>query len=317
MLMDLKPNELFEYKGSSPCPDDIDEFWDESIEEMEKLDANIELVPDFRKYKNSEVLNLYYTGIDGSRIHAKYARPKKCKKAPVIFFFHGYSSRSADWLDLLSYVSEGYCVAALDCRGQGGLSEDHGVVNGNTHNGHIIRGLVSDTPKDLLFRKIFLDTAQLVRIVEKFDEVDENKMFTMGGSQGGGLSLVCAALSPQIKKSVSFEPFLCDYKRVWEMDRADHAYLELKNFFRKFDPRHERENEIFMRLGYIDVANITHRIKAEVLMFTGLLDPVCPPSTQFAAYNRITSKKDVIIYHDFGHEGLPESKEIALEWLEK
>ncbi len=40
-------------------------------------------------------------------------------------------------------------------------------------------------------------------------------------------------------------------------------------------------------------------------MFTGLMDTICPPSTQFAAYNKITSKKGVVIYPDFGHEGLP------------
>jgi cephalosporin-C deacetylase len=35
------------------------------------------------------------------------------------------------------------------------------------------------------------------------------------------------------------------------------------------------------------------------------MDNICPPSTQFAAYNKITSKKRTVIYPDFGHEGLP------------
>jgi cephalosporin-C deacetylase len=42
-----------------------------------------------------------------------------------------------------------------------------------------------------------------------------------------------------------------------------------------------------------------------VLMGITLMDNICPPSTQFAAYNRITSKKEAVIYRDFGHEGLP------------
>ena len=41
------------------------------------------------------------------------------------------------------------------------------------------------------------------------------------------------------------------------------------------------------------------------MMVTGLMDNICPPSSQFAAYNKITSPKDVVIYPDFGHEGLP------------
>ena len=40
-------------------------------------------------------------------------------------------------------------------------------------------------------------------------------------------------------------------------------------------------------------------------MFTGLMDTICPPSSQFAAYNKITAKKDIVIYPDFTHEPLP------------
>ena len=40
-------------------------------------------------------------------------------------------------------------------------------------------------------------------------------------------------------------------------------------------------------------------------MGVGLMDTICPPSTQYAAFNRITSPKRTVIYPDFGHEGLP------------
>ena len=43
----------------------------------------------------------------------------------------------------------------------------------------------------------------------------------------------------------------------------------------------------------------------QVLLAVGLTDEVCPPSTQFAAYNKISSDKSVEIYPDFGHEPLP------------
>jgi cephalosporin-C deacetylase len=55
--------------------------------------------------------------------------------------FHGYTLNSGDWTDKLLWVAAGYSVAALDCRGQGGVSEDLGGVKGDTLNGHIIRGL--------------------------------------------------------------------------------------------------------------------------------------------------------------------------------
>jgi|GEM_PF-2913200 len=36
-----------------------------------------------------------------------------------------------------------WLMAAMDCRGQGGSSEDSGGVKGNTLCGHIIRGLAN------------------------------------------------------------------------------------------------------------------------------------------------------------------------------
>jgi cephalosporin-C deacetylase len=100
-------------------------------------------------------------------------------------------------------------------------------------------------------------------------------------------------------------PFLTDYQRVWELDLAKDAYAELYEWFRRFDPLHEREKEVFTNLGYIDVQHLASRVRADVLMGVGLGDTVCPPSTQFAAYNKITSPKELRLYPDYKHEGLP------------
>jgi cephalosporin-C deacetylase len=228
--------------------------------------------------------------------------------------FHGYSANSGDWIDKLAYAGQGLTVAALDCRGQGGLSEDNTPVKGNTLHGHFIRGL-DDAPDKLLFRRIFLDTVQLARVVMSFPENDPLRVGTLGCSQGGALSIACAALELRIARCVSVFPFLSDYKRIWDLDLAKDAYAELRTFFRFFDPRHEREEEIFTRLGYIDVKNLAPRIKAKVLMGLSLMDPVCPPSTQFAVYNAIAGDKECIIYPDFAHEPLPGFHDRAFDFL--
>jgi len=108
---------------------------------------------------------------------------------------------------------------------------------------------------------------------------------------------------------------LCDYKRVWEIELAVAAYQELKDYFRRFDPRHEREDEIFTKLGYIDNQHLAPWIQAETLFVTSLMDTVCPPSTQFAAYNKITAPKSMILYPDFGHEGLPDAADKVFEFM--
>ena len=144
----------------------------------------------------------------------------------------------------------------------------------------------------------------------------DEKVAVMGGSQGGGLSLVCAGLEPRIAKAAVDYPFLCDYKRVWQLNRTvQGAYSELRCFFRDFDPLHQREEEIFRALGYIDAQNFAPRIRARVLMAIPLMDEICPPSTQFAAYNKITAPKQLCLYPDWGHEYIPTHADLVYHFL--
>jgi cephalosporin-C deacetylase len=309
LIFDLPFEQLPSYQGRNPRPQDFDAYWEKGLAEMRATDPQVELIPAEFKVVNAACFHLYFTGVGGARIHAKLIHPvKSLHPHPAILLFHGYTGDSGDWSDKLNYVVEGITVAALDCRGQAGLSEDKSIVVGNTQHGHIIRGLedaLNGKPEKLLFRQIFLDTAQLAKIVMEMPEVDENRVGATGASQGGALTVACAALEPRIKRAAPVYPFLSDYKRVWEMDQAKDAYLELQEFFRYSDPTHALEDNIFEKLGYIDIQFLASHIQAEVLWGLGLMDTVCPPSTQFAVYNKIVSPKSMTIFPDFGHELLP------------
>ncbi len=304
-LIDLPLPELRRYAGKNPRPADFDAYWKRALAELATVDPRAELKPASFSAPGCECFDLWFTSAGGARIYAKYARPKGPGPHPAVLQFHGYSMNSGDWFDKLGWPAAGLAIAAMEVRGQGGKSEDPGGVKGTTLRGHIVRGLDDPDPDKLAYRQIYLDTVQLARVVMGFAETDKTRVGCWGQSQGGALALACAALEPRIRRCAPVFPFLCDYRRVWEMDQAKDAYFELTNFFRLFDPRHEREEEIFTKLGYIDCQHLAARIKAEVLMFTGLMDTICPPSSQFAAYNRIASNKDVVIYPDYAHESLP------------
>jgi cephalosporin-C deacetylase len=310
-LIDKPLPELFEYRGRNPRPDDFDAYWTQALAELDATDPQPELQPStVVASDNVECFDLWFRSVGGARVYAKYVRPKTresspAPRRPAVLQFHGYAGHTGDWLDKFGWAAEGFCYAAMDVRGQGGRSEDNGQVKGTTLRGHIVRGLDDPDPRKLAFRQVFLDTAQLARVVMRMPEVDPNRVGCCGASQGGALSLACAALEPRIRRAAPVYPFLCDYQRVWELDLAKDAYEELRLFFRFHDPRHERVKDIFTKLGYVDVQHLAPRVRAEVLMFTGLMDPICPPSSQFAAYNKITSKKDLVIYPDFAHEALP------------
>ena len=308
--------ELYQYEGRNEKPADFDEYWDRAVAEMEALGTDCQLTPAALKLPGVECFEMYFTGVGGARIHCRYARPARREgKLPAVCIFHGYSGSCGEFAQLLPWVAAGFAAASMDCRGQGGVSEDIIPVKGNTFHGHIIRGLDDPDPDKLYFRNVFLDTAQLARIVMAMDEVDETRVGALGGSQGGGLTLACAALTPNLNRAAPRCPFLCDYRRIWEMDLDVNSYVELKEYFRHTDPHHERETEFFTKLGYIDNKNLAPRIRAEVKMFTGLMDMICPPSSQFAAYNGIPGKKSVELYPDFGQEDYPDQYDISLAFM--
>lgn len=315
---ELPLEELKKYQGINPKPRDFDSFWEEGIHELDSIDPNIELIPSDFEFPFGKAFHLYFTGTKGARVYAKLLRPLPGKDlGPGVLTFHGYSGNSGGWSEKptkLAYVAAGFTVLSLDCRAQGGNSFDAGSRRGWSLRGHIVRG-VKDIPQNLYYRDVFLDTVRLARILMSFDEVDHNRIGVTGESQGGALSLACAALVPEIRKVAPIFPFLCDYMRAWQFDTEDNAYKEIREYLRRFHPQDQCTVELFEKLGYIDVQHLADRVKGEVLIGIGLADTRCPPSTQFAVYNKLKCAKALEIYPNYGHERLPGHNDRIFQFL--
>lgn len=304
--IDLPLRELREYMGKSPRPSDYDAYWARALRTLDTQPMEYSLEPAEVSFPGVECCHLWFTGVGGARVHARFLRPQNtAEKYPAVLLFHGYEGSSKDWFSKLPFAQSGMAVAALDVRGQAGLSEDNLTVQGSTFQGHIVRGVCDPDPDKLFFRNIYLDTVQLARIVAGMPRVDERRLYTAGFSQGGALSLVCSALSGLVRRTVAGYPFLSDFRRVLELDYPNRAYDELKLYFRLRDPQHQTEDAFFGRLGYIDIQWMAERLRNPVRMYTGLCDTICPPSTQFAVYNKIAAPKELVVYPDFTHEELP------------
>lgn len=305
LTFDMPFDELLTYQGSTPRPDDFDEYWARGLADLAAQPADVEITPAEFQTPFARCSHLWFTGTGGARVHAKLLQPVAATEPhPAVLEFHGYTGYSGDWVSKLPYVARGYTVAALDCRGQGGLSTDELPVAGWSMATYLLRG-IDDTPDNLLYRHLYLDTVRLARIVLEMSDVDADRVGATGYSQGGGLTLACAALEPRIRRAAPVYPFLSDYRRAWSLDLEKAPYDEIREYFRKRDPRHQREEEVFTRLGYVDVQHLAPRVRAETMMTVSLSDKVCPPSTQFAAYNKLTCEKSYLLYPDHAHEVLP------------
>ncbi|GFH43307.1 acetylxylan esterase [Lactococcus hodotermopsidis] len=303
-MIDL--SKLEDYKGTGNKPADFDDYWDKALAELADFPLNYELTEIAFKSNVARAYHLWFTAPDGARIHAQFLTPKETtgKKFKGLLQFHGYHGDSGDWVDKIGAVAEGFVVAALDARGQGGLSEDNTVTAGGVMKGLIIRGM-EEGADNLYYKRVFLDCAHLAKILMSLDFVDETRVFAQGASQGGALTIACAALVPEIKKVIATYPFLCDYRKAYNLGAQTSAFEEIPYWFQFRDPLHKQENEIFETLSYIDLQHLAPRIKAEVAWVMGLQDEVVPPETQLSAYLNITSKKQLIPVYEYGHEYLP------------
>jgi len=169
----MHDGELSSYRGSDPCPSDFDAFWAERMDEADALEFDIARA-ELPHAPSCEFLDVWFSGIDGSRLHAKYIRRASRladgsvtsdSSNPLVLQFHGYPGSSRSWFEQCSFVGMGMSVLALDCPGQGGPSQDLGGYPGPTVSGHIIAGLSGD-PAELYYVRLHQDIRIMMRIVQ-------------------------------------------------------------------------------------------------------------------------------------------------------
>lgn len=303
---------LDRYRGSDQRPGDFDAFWSARMDEADTVDLEYELVPaNLPPSSSCEFFDVWFTGIDGARLHAKYIRVRgtgedgreaRYGSRPLVLQFHGYPGSSRSWFEQCSFAGMGMSILALDCPGQGGPSQDLGGFPGTTVSGHIIAGL-SGAPADLYYVRLHQDIRILRRIVQTCPEFSHSRIFVNGASQGGALGLATCALNADfVDRAAILYPFLSDFRLVWELGADEIAYEGLRYYTRWFDAEGEDAFQAFAKLAYIDTKNFAQMVRCPVLFGTGTADDICPVATQFAVYNNLECEKRREFFEGFGHE---------------
>ena len=317
MAKEFSLRKLKTYRGTGDRPQDFDHFWNQRIKMLDEvnLDVSITTALDIG-FEHFDVYALTFTSFDGARIHAKYIRPKTSQPVPCVLQFHGYPGSSRPYLEHASFVDAGMAVIAMDCRGQGGFSQDIGGIQGTTVSGHLVAGL-DDCLENMLYVKIYSDVYLVSRIAKQLVDIDESRIYANGASQGAALATVCAALNPSIKKVALLYPFLSDFERVFDLDYDQVAYEGLRYYSRWFDPDGRNKHKMFNRLAYIDVRHFAPRVQSEVLFGISMADTVCPISTQYAVYNNLNVKKKLVCYPGKSHEPIYAFDDLILPFIDE
>ena len=154
------------YYGATPKPADFEAFWQARMAEADAvpLDYTVTQAKEVPSWDGCDFLDLWFTGMAGARIYAKYLRPHSDKPVPLVLQFHGYPGASRSFAEQASFAGMGMALIAMDCPGQAGYSVDAGGFLGTTVSGHIVAGL--DGPAEgMYYVRLHQNIRILCRIV--------------------------------------------------------------------------------------------------------------------------------------------------------
>jgi cephalosporin-C deacetylase len=304
-LYDLPLAQLEQHRCAAPEPPGLDAFWTRTLEEARALAT----APRFEPHRPDAygalaVDDVTFSGFGGDPIRGWFLRPRAAT-APLacLVSFIGYGGGRSFPVDHALYAAAGHAVLVMDTRGQGGewlpgATGDPGAgASGAEHPGVMTRGVGS--PETYYFRRLYADAVRAVETAAEHPLVDRGRIAVAGFSQGGGLSLAAAALAPElVGLCMAGMPYLCDIERGSQI-APEAPYTELTRYL-ALHP--ERQDEIVATLRHVDCALLASRITARCIVSVGLMDPICPPSTVYAAYNAITAPKELCVFPYGTHE---------------
>lgn len=286
-------------------PEDFDEFWNKNLEELKKYELRPEmtLLPE-RCTKTVDVYHVSYRNIGGSRMYGVLTVPKAEGKYPAIIRLPGagIGPKSGD----VKHSERGVIILELGIHGipvnlEGSIYDD------------LTRGVLSAYYLDNLenrdtyyYKRVFLGCVKAIDFLQSLPQCD-GKIGTLGGSQGGLLSIVTSRLDSRIKATAVYFPAMCD-QEGYTHGRAGgwpHVF--------KFKGNCTKEKLTTAR--YYDAANFARGLKAPVFYAFGYNDITCAPTTTRSTYNVITAPKILSIGENTGHWLYSDQNNAMWDWI--
>lgn len=292
-------------KPTATLPADFRQFWDSTKMVLSKvpLETKMVLVPELCTDKVN-VYDVNFRNIKG-RVYGYVCIPSKPGKYPAILY--------APWAGVYAAVPE---ISAAE-KGFITFSFNiHGIPNTLNKQAYTDLGdgalknypfINLDNREDYYYNRVYMAGVRANDFLTSLTEYDGSNLGVIGLSQGGGLSIIVAALDKRVKYLSVTYPALCDLTG-YLLNRAGgwpHLFkTELSNKKDKIETSR-----------YYDAVNFARFITVPGIYTWGYNDATCPPTSMFSAYNVITATKELHIYQDRKHESYAEQREIAINWL--
>ena len=287
--MNLESMESFE--TCMVRPPDFEEFWSEVLEEVSRipLNASVEHVP-LPSTDEVDVFDVHYDSLNGVRIACWYCVPKAGKRPlPAILQVPGYIGEPAL---PKTRAKSGYAVLSVSPRGKLRSNQQynpgypglltHNIVDRNTYG----------------YRGFYIDAVRAFDFLTTREEVDASRIGVTGSSQGGGLTLVVAALRDP-RAAAAGAPYLCGFMDAIKLTDG-YPYEEINDYLRLYP---DREKLVRETTAYFDGIHFGPMVSCPIIVNVGLRDNICPPETGFATFRAIASEsKRFYPYDGHGHD---------------
>ena len=282
MVLGYQPEKI---QSSITAQPDLDAFWQETLQQLASVEPQYKMTP--QPDGDTVTHQLYLVemrSLNDVRVRGWYQKPKAAGKHPALLRVPGYTQAMQP-----TTIRDAIAVFSFNVRGHGNSQDD---VKGQPVD-YWIRGL--DDKEGYFYQGAYADCVRAVDFLASRSEVDAKRIGVTGGSQGGGFSLMTAALDPRISLCAPDIPFLCDWKKYF---KAGH-WPEMEGWIEKNSDR--TWESTLQTMGYFDALNFAHRIKCPVFLGVGLQDATCPAATIFSVYNRLKVPKQYFVYPNAGH----------------
>lgn len=296
----------------TPMPKDFLRFWSKALAEARKVDLEPEYfdVPDATNDKMETKLVRLRVG-KSKWIYGYLTRPLDGKRHPVVLTPPGAGSGKITPSDY--FPKEGMIYLKIEIHGNDQRldDKDYKQMAHEKCDGYMCKGIESrDT---YYYKDVYVGCARAVDFLCSLPDWDGQNVIVTGGSQGGALTLITAALNEKVSMCAAFYPALCDM-----LGFLHHRAGGWPRFFNGLstggkDKVTKAEAEAV--LPYFDVVNFCRVLKCPAFVSWGYSDDTCSPTSVWSAWNEITAPKQCVITPTSGHWRFAESQAKALAWM--
>lgn len=174
-------------------------------------------------------------------------------------------------------------------------------------NGYLFNGL--EDPDRYYMKRVYLALIRCLDLLTSLPEWDGRNVIVQGGSQGGALSMVAAALDSRVTQCIVNHPALSDMA-AYSAGRTG-GYPHFNRVEGMFNERTLRT------MAYYDVVNFARHITCDTYMTWGYNDDTCPPTTSYAVWNTLTCPKEALLTPVNEHWTSDETEYRQMEWMLK